>query len=162
MTTIKQCPKCRREYTDGTLRFCLDDGTALVGQTSEATTMLYSGATTPSQGVVATSRPSNAGRVLSIIAILLALGSFLLVIIGLIASAMNVREDAVGGLVVFSVPGACLGVLLGLVGLYRAYRAKDGMGARKTAIVSVALNLLFLLVLAGLLILGLAGTMMSE
>ena len=123
--------------------------------------MLYSGATAPSLEVVGTSPPSNAGRVLSIIAILLALGSFLLVVIGLIASVMNVSEEAVGGLVVFSLPGACLGFLLGVIGLYRAYRAKDGMGARKSAIISVALNLLFLLVLAGLLILGLAGTMMS-
>jgi hypothetical protein len=27
---MKQCPECKREYDDDSLRFCLDDGTALV------------------------------------------------------------------------------------------------------------------------------------
>ncbi len=27
---MKRCPKCRRDYTDGTLNFCLDDGATLV------------------------------------------------------------------------------------------------------------------------------------
>ena len=27
---MKRCPECRRDYTDGTLNFCLDDGAALV------------------------------------------------------------------------------------------------------------------------------------
>src|SRR6476620_7102010 len=27
---MKRCPKCRRDYTDETLNFCLDDGVALL------------------------------------------------------------------------------------------------------------------------------------
>src|SRR5512144_1737059 len=27
---MKRCPECRRDYTDETLNFCLDDGAALV------------------------------------------------------------------------------------------------------------------------------------
>src|SRR5512144_1646238 len=27
---MKRCPECRRDYTDETLNFCLDDGTPLV------------------------------------------------------------------------------------------------------------------------------------
>src|SRR5580765_3937443 len=27
---MKRCPECRRDYTDETLNFCLDDGTALL------------------------------------------------------------------------------------------------------------------------------------
>src|SRR4051794_4511812 len=27
---MKRCPKCRRDYTDETLNFCVDDGTALL------------------------------------------------------------------------------------------------------------------------------------
>jgi len=27
---MKRCPECRRDYTDETLNYCLDDGTALV------------------------------------------------------------------------------------------------------------------------------------
>src|SRR5436190_13764963 len=27
---MKRCPECRRDYTDGTLNFCLDDGAALL------------------------------------------------------------------------------------------------------------------------------------
>src|SRR5688572_2362560 len=31
---MKQCPTCRREYSDETLNFCLDDGAWLSAQTS--------------------------------------------------------------------------------------------------------------------------------
>ncbi len=27
---MKRCPECRRDYTDETLNFCLDDGAALL------------------------------------------------------------------------------------------------------------------------------------
>ena len=41
---MKKCPKCRRDYSDGTLEFCLEDGARLVSpiltKTSEATVIL--------------------------------------------------------------------------------------------------------------------------
>lgn len=33
---MSSCPTCKREYSDETMRFCLDDGTTLVVQTSSA------------------------------------------------------------------------------------------------------------------------------
>ncbi len=42
---MKRCPECRRDYTDGTLNFCLDDGAALVdgpASVDEPTTALLS------------------------------------------------------------------------------------------------------------------------
>lgn len=41
---MKKCPKCRREYSDGTLEFCLEDGARLISpiltKTSEETVVL--------------------------------------------------------------------------------------------------------------------------
>jgi hypothetical protein len=41
---MKKCPKCRTEYSDETLRFCLEDGTELsfVGKQSEVATEVFS------------------------------------------------------------------------------------------------------------------------
>src|SRR5687767_289288 len=36
---MKRCPECRRDYTDETLNFCLDDGAALL---EEPTTVILS------------------------------------------------------------------------------------------------------------------------
>jgi len=44
---MKRCPECRRDYTDETLNFCLDDGTALLdgpGSVDEPATAVYPGA----------------------------------------------------------------------------------------------------------------------
>lgn len=40
---MKQCPNCRTTYTDDTLRFCLADGAALVGDFTEAETVISGG-----------------------------------------------------------------------------------------------------------------------
>lgn len=37
---VKRCPQCRREYTDETLNFCLDDGSALVERDETPTAVL--------------------------------------------------------------------------------------------------------------------------
>ena len=34
---MKQCPKCRTNYADDTLRFCLEDGTPLVASVEQET-----------------------------------------------------------------------------------------------------------------------------
>ena len=34
---MKRCPECRRDYTDETLNFCLDDGSLLVDGPAAAT-----------------------------------------------------------------------------------------------------------------------------
>src|ERR1041385_2975939 len=33
---MKRCPQCNREYADDTLRFCLEDGTSLIGSRSSS------------------------------------------------------------------------------------------------------------------------------
>ena len=33
---MKRCPKCKRKYEDDSLKFCLEDGTSLSGNTREA------------------------------------------------------------------------------------------------------------------------------
>src|SRR5678816_1877248 len=43
---MKRCPECRRDYYDGTLLYCLDDGTALVegpASSDEPATAILSG-----------------------------------------------------------------------------------------------------------------------
>jgi hypothetical protein len=158
-----------RDYTDDTLRFCLDDGAGLIEkfatQPSNQPTVSFMGNQTLAEGGIGArtvaSSPSNAGRILGLIAMLLGLGSWLFMIVGVIASASSVESSIVGVLILISIPGACLGMLLGLIGLYRAFRTADRKGAKKTAILSVLINLLFLLGLAALMVLGLAGTMLK-
>lgn len=43
---MKQCPKCRRTYTDETLAFCLEDGSPLVAHSGAEITQSYSPAAT--------------------------------------------------------------------------------------------------------------------
>jgi len=38
---MKRCPTCRRAYPDDTLRFCLEDGTTLVNDTTDAPTLSF-------------------------------------------------------------------------------------------------------------------------
>lgn len=167
---MKKCPQCRREYSDNSLRFCLDDGAvlAIIGTSdrSAAATEVFSGGSTAAGsratvpgGQTAYAPPSNAGRVLSTIALLLVFGSIALFLSGFIASAVKMAESVVGGLILFSLPGAGLGTIFALIGLYRAYRASDGQGAKKLAIFAVLLNVIFLTGVAILLLLGLAITM---
>lgn len=56
---LKQCPKCSRAYTDDTLAFCLDDGSALVvGYDAQATIRIPAGrATDVPQSPVSPAQP---------------------------------------------------------------------------------------------------------
>ncbi|MEO7509196.1 MAG: hypothetical protein ABIZ95_18255 [Pyrinomonadaceae bacterium] len=167
---MKKCPQCQREYSDNSLRFCLDDGAVLenIGSSSRsaaATEVFSRGSTaagsraTVPVGQAAYGTPSNAGRALSIVALLLVFGSIALFFTGFFASALKANESVVGGLILFSLPGAGLGTIIALIGLYRAYRAADGQGAKKMAIFAVLLNVIFMAGVAILLLLGLAITM---
>src|SRR5215218_8303529 len=47
---MKRCPKCRRDYTDETLNFCLDDGAQLVnGPGDGPTTAVLPGGSSASE-----------------------------------------------------------------------------------------------------------------
>ncbi len=54
---MKRCPECRRDYTDETLNFCLDDGTALLegpSSTEEPATAILSALDAPTQAQIHT------------------------------------------------------------------------------------------------------------
>lgn len=166
---MKKCPQCQREYSDNSLKFCLDDGAVLEGtgtsSRSAAATEVFSGGSTSAGsratvpvGQTAYGSPSNAGRALSIVALLLVFGSIAMFLSGFVASAVKMADSVVAGFILFSLPGAGLGTIIGLIGLYRAYRASDGQGARKTAIVAVVLNVIFMVCVALLFLVGLAFT----
>ncbi len=58
---MKHCPKCKREYDDDSLRFCLEDGTALtrlhVSQKSAEPTAVLPGNERPPSPIVQPARP---------------------------------------------------------------------------------------------------------
>src|SRR3954449_6142102 len=58
---MKQCPKCSRVYADNSLRFCLDDGSALVASAAAQPTMRISprGTAVPRTEVLPVTKPST-------------------------------------------------------------------------------------------------------
>jgi hypothetical protein len=57
---MKRCPKCRRDFTDETLNYCLDDGTTLVDgpASGEAPTAVF-GERDINDGAGRSKRPVN-------------------------------------------------------------------------------------------------------
>ena len=62
---MKRCPQCRRDYSDETLNFCLDDGSALLdgpGSNDHATTAIYEGPVDLSVSTDASTKRFSEGR----------------------------------------------------------------------------------------------------
>jgi tetratricopeptide (TPR) repeat protein len=72
---MKRCPECRRDYTDETLNFCLDDGAALLDGpgSSEAATAIF---TTDADPKRSSSVSSKKYFVFAIVAAVVAIGAF--------------------------------------------------------------------------------------
>jgi hypothetical protein len=101
---------------------------------------------TPSYQPPYSERPSNAGRLLAILCILLTVGGLLFFTIAMFGSASKIMGDtAVGALVLLAMFIPAFGTLIGLFALYRAFRNHDGKGAKKTAILGIIINLFYVL-----------------
>jgi protein-disulfide isomerase len=71
---MKRCPKCNREYSDNSLRFCLDDGGQLVRQDRKAAEPTLVANLPPS---LETNTRPNVSRVIPIVVIVLVLAAAL-------------------------------------------------------------------------------------
>ncbi|GEM_PF-2231018 len=106
-----------------------------------------------------TQKPSAAGRISAILCILITIASTVLFIFVLIGIALEFKDETALAVLGFTIllslflPG--VGTIFGLFGLYLAFRAGKGQGAKKTAIIGILLNLVLIL---GLLLLFVLGT----
>ena len=172
---MKICPSCKRTFNDDTLSFCLEDGSPLMNASSSsqaATEVMYqspvtsarTNQTTPQQHIHTQpptqtpsqqiyERPSNAGRMLAIFSILFTLSSILFFIIALIVVTLDYQTLG-GGIVILSMFVVPIGTIIGLIALWRAFRSRDGKGAKVSASVAITINILFVLAFVGLMLLG--------
>jgi protein-disulfide isomerase len=70
---MKSCPQCKKEYTDNSLRFCLEDGTKLVKVSQPAATLQYPQASPALEPTVAAGAQPNLKRILPIVIIVVVL-----------------------------------------------------------------------------------------
>ena len=110
---------------------------------------------TPSYTPAYSEKPSNAGRVTAILCVLLTIGGLMFFILGLFGSAAKIMDNTVVGvfvLLAMFIPG--FGTLIGLFSLYRAFRSHDGKGAKKTAVLAILVNLLYIFCFVLLMVYG--------
>lgn len=180
---MKICPTCNRSYTDDSLKFCLDDGTPLVvgtysgqgARTSAKTEMFPQNPTvttrpnqtipqqnihtqpqqsTPPHHSGVSAKPSNAGLFFAIFSLLFTFAGILFFISAIGAAIAKVEETIIGLLVVISMFIVPIGTLIGLIALYRAFRSRDGKGAKGFSVIAIIVNLLFVLGFVALMLLG--------
>ncbi|HEX8921159.1 MAG TPA: hypothetical protein VF766_06755 [Pyrinomonadaceae bacterium] len=183
---MKRCPACQRTYTDDTLSYCLEDGSALYnsdsGSADLAATLIIPeprmtapvkqetyrptpepprpftaqpptwpspvGALTP-QALLA--RPGRGAAVTSLV---LALSAFALLGFCIVAGASKVEETLIGGIFLFSVLLALVGAVVGIIAISRSSKDAGAQNPKPLAIVSLALNGLYLLITIIFLIIG--------
>lgn len=179
---MKYCAKCNNSYNDDTLAFCLECGSPLVpgGSFSNAKTEVMNQPVTanvqskptaagqniytqqpisspqyPSDTGAVAAKSSKAGMILAFICIMLTLGGFLFFIIALTAIGLGADEQ-IAGVIIFigSMIIPAIATLFGLAGLYRAFRSRDGKGAKKTAILAIIINLIYVVGFIALMLLG--------
>lgn len=187
---MKYCAKCNNSYNDDSLSFCLECGSPLLGGgsfSSEAKTEVMNQPLTanvqskptvqqqnvytqqpistpqyPSgAGVAAAAKPSRAGLFLSLISIFFTFGGILLFVFGLGLAAYEVQTEIVGAVVLVAMFIPMLGTFFGLIALYRAFRSRDGKGAKGFAVIAIILNLLYVAGFIALMLLGAVSNYMN-
>jgi len=114
-------------------------------------------------------KPSAAGRISALLCMVATIASFVLFTFSLVM-VMNFAKEVSGtpfetilGLIILiSIFLPPLGTIFGLFGVYLAFRAGKGQGAKKTAVLGIVVNLIFILGLVFLFILGTIGTLMEK
>jgi hypothetical protein len=103
--------------------------------------------------------PSHAGQVrpgrgAAVASLVLAISSFALLGFCFVAGAADVESKLIGGAFIFSILLALAGAVLGIVAAYRSSKDESAQNSKVMAIVSLALNGLYLFISVIILILG--------
>lgn len=185
---MKYCAKCNNSYNDDTLAFCLECGSPLMqgGSFSNAKTEVMNQPVTanvqskptaagqniytqqpisnpqyPSGTGAVAAKPSRAGLLLSLISIFFTFGGILLFILGLGLAANGIQDEIVGVVIIVAMFIPAVGTLFGLIALYRAFRSRDGKGAKGFAVIAIVLNLLYVAGFIALMLLGAVSNYMN-
>ena len=101
--------------------------------------------------------PAQRGRGAAVTSLVLAIGAFVLLGFCVVAGANNVDARFIGGIFLFSVLLALAGAVTGIVATSQSTKDTSAQSAKAMAIVSLALNGLYLLISIVFLILGAAA-----
>ena len=180
---MKRCPACQRAYTDDSLAFCLEDGSALLAASHDASELpatliipdprvtarpevkgpvqapVYNAATPAWPPVVGQhaypGAPSTpAGKGMSLASLLCAIAAFLLLVFCIFGGAAGVKDSLLGGVFIFSAFLALAGAVVGIVAVVRTGKNAGAQNARIMALIALVLNGLYLLITIVFLIIG--------
>jgi hypothetical protein len=94
------------------------------------------------------------GRGVAIASLICAISAFVLLGFCILAGATGVNEDVIGGLFIFSAVVGLVGAALGIVAVAKTGKDTSPQNSRPTAVVSLVLNGVYLLIVIVFLILG--------